>query len=56
MSALYSVEAIAVGEESPVPEMVDADRASSGSQLLTGPTGLIERLAQRTSSLLTNCN
>ncbi|HRF73798.1 MAG TPA: hypothetical protein PL117_13590 [Accumulibacter sp.] len=43
---VYSVEAISAGEVSPVPEMVDADRAN-GSRLLTGPTGLIDSLAQR---------
>lgn len=43
---IYSVEAIEVGEVSPVPEMVDADRAN-GSRLLTGPTGLVESMAQR---------
>ena len=43
---VYSVEAISVGEVSPVPEMVDADRAQ-GSRLLTGPTGLVDSLVQR---------
>jgi len=43
---VYSVEAISVGEVSPVPEMVDADRAQ-GSRLLTGPTGLIDSLVER---------
>lgn len=38
---IYSVETLEVKEASPVPEMVDADRAD-GSRLLTGPTGLIE--------------
>jgi hypothetical protein len=42
---VYSVETIEVGEESPVPEMVDADR-TEGSRLLTGPTGLADSLAQ----------
>ena len=35
---IYSVEAVEVTQENPVPEMVDADRAN-GSRLLTGPTG-----------------
>ena len=45
-SGLYSVEAIEVGEVSPVPEMVDADR-TNGSRLLTGPTGLADSVVQR---------
>lgn len=40
---IYSVESIEVGSASPVPEMVDADRAN-GSRLLTGPTGLVDDL------------
>ncbi|MGB2680311.1 MAG: LPD38 domain-containing protein [Candidatus Competibacter sp.] len=43
---IYSVEALEVTDESPVPEMVDADRAD-GSRLLTGPTGHVETLIQR---------
>jgi hypothetical protein len=35
-----------LGEVSPVPEMVDADR-TEGSRLLTGPTGLADTVAQR---------
>jgi uncharacterized protein len=43
----YSIEAIAVeNEASPVPEMVDADRAN-GSRLLTGPTGLADSVVDR---------
>lgn len=45
-SKIYSVESVQVEGRSPVPEMVDADRAN-GSRLLTGPTGLAESLAQR---------
>ena len=43
---LEAVEAIEVGEVSPVPEMVDADR-TEGSRLLTGLTGLVDSVAQR---------
>ena len=43
---IYSVEAVNVGEASPVPEMVAADR-TEGSRLLTGPTGLADTIAQR---------
>ena len=35
-----------MGEVSPVPEMVDADR-TDGSRLLTGLTGLADSVAQR---------
>jgi hypothetical protein len=42
---IYSVESLEVGEVSPVPEMVDADR-TEGSRLLTGPTGLAESMAE----------
>lgn len=40
---VYSVESLEVGSASPVPEMVDADGANS-SRLLTGPTGLVDKL------------
>jgi hypothetical protein len=43
---VYSVDAVEVKEGSPVPEMVDADRAD-GSRLLTGPTGLAESMVER---------
>ncbi len=39
-----------MGEVSPVPEMVDADRAQ-GSRLLTGPTGLVDSLVARSAQL-----
>ena len=41
---LEAVEAIEVGEVSPVPEMVDADR-TDGFRLLTGLTGLADSVS-----------